>query len=233
MAALVTDQLTCLLRCLVSSSTRVLGVFPADCVPLRLATPASASSRQMVIMESNVVTSHEGHSLPSLNRNCCFILNTHPNSRPGEHWIAFFYNANTNKLEYFDSFGLSIQMYAYVYSALRERDLLQICLPANAKGMLQSIQSTVCGHYAVLFLYHRSKYTSAPISYFAQTIARMDTNADERDKRIVGHLRTLTSRHPCCNTQLFGARAGARVPCSPSSSQSCCCRASWKDVTHI
>ena len=230
MAALKTDQLACLLHCLVSSGTHVLGVFPADCLPVRLVEPASAYSRKTVIVESNVSTLYAG---PRANQNFCFILNTHPNSRPGEHWIAFFYNVNTHKLEYFDSFGLSIGMYAHVHSALGERDLLDICLPANATGMLQSITTTVCGHYAVLFLCHRSKYASAPISRFAQIISRMHSNGSERDKLVVEQLRSLTSLHPCCNTQLFAARAGARVPCMATSSQSCCCRADWRTCSRL
>lgn len=36
----------------------------------------------------------------------CYVVNTDPASKPGEHWVAFYFPAClTDKVEYFDSFG--------------------------------------------------------------------------------------------------------------------------------
>jgi hypothetical protein len=159
MAALTTDQLECLLDCVVeSSTTQVLGVFPADCVPVN------------AIDDCKQRTS-----------SCCFVLNTHPNGAPGEHWLAFFYNSKTRQLEYFDSFGLPLSMFAHVNAALDSHNILPIVTRANKAGMLQSITSTVCGHYCIAFLHWRAKHLSVGVDTFARTLMHKYAESDQRD----------------------------------------------------
>jgi hypothetical protein len=158
-------------------------------------------------------------------------LNTHPNNKPGEHWLAFFFNSNTGKLEYFDSFGFPISVYENVHAAMSSCDLLLICVRVNTLGMIQSTTSTVCGHFCIAELYCRSKHIDAPADKFAHVAMSTSTSPDARDKFIVDRLRTITSKHPCCSSQLFGTPANSHGV--TRFSQSCCCRDSCCTHSHI
>ena len=72
--------------------------------------------------------------LNSLSTPFCFVSNTHPSSKPGEHWVAFF--NSTNSLEFFDSYGLPPSIYGFT-------------LHPNSQShqTLQSLESNVCGQY--------------------------------------------------------------------------------------
>jgi hypothetical protein len=213
MAALKTEQLECLLDCVIPNTTRSLGVFPANCIPLR----RDASSGEL-----NIANATERHPLFEIGHNYCFILNTHPKNAPGEHWLAFYFNSNTKKLEYFDSFGFPISVYEDIYSAMKCCELLSICVCVNTLGMIQDTSSTVCGHYCVAELYWRSKHTDAPAEKFAHVAMSTSTLPAARDKFIVDRLRTIASKHPCCLSQVFGYLPNSQ--CVTRFSQSCCCR---------
>jgi Adenovirus endoprotease len=217
MAALKTEQLECLLDCVIPNTTRPLGVFPANCIPLR-----RDASNGVLSLRTNIANAVERHPHLDLGHNYCFILNTHPNNAPGEHWLAFLFNSNTRKLEYFDSFGLPISVYENVHVAMSSCDLLPICMCVNTLGMIQSTTSTVCGHFCIAELYWRSKHIDAPADKFAHVAMSTSTSPDVRDKFIVDRLRTITSKHPCCSSQLFGTPANSHGV--TRFSQSCCCR---------
>ena len=219
MAALTTEQLECLLDCVVANSTRVLGVFPANCIPLRCTT----TMVDQHILQSNLATPTERHPQLDVTQRYCFVLNTHPSGSPGEHWLAFFFNPTTQKLEYFDSFGFPLSMYAAVNAALDACRLLSICVRANTLGMLQSTTTTVCGHYCVAFIHWRAAHANTSLTTFASHIMSTHTAAEQRDRIIVTSLRTITRKHPCCAAQLDG-RSGTQAACASRFSQSCCCR---------
>jgi hypothetical protein len=190
MAATSTEQLACMLQSLVArDGVNALGAFPAD-------------------------------QVPDIDRDvhCCFILNTDPHNLPGAHWLAFFYNHYTSRLEYFDSYGMDLSMYADVYDALRSRGLTALCTAANSLGSLQSDSSFVCGHYCIAFLYWRSKCTFAPATHFSISLARAQRTAIQRDKYIVSVVHNLLRRGNCCIDML------SRTECS----QSCSCLASGR-----
>ena len=187
MAATSTEQLACMLQSLVArEDVLALGVFPADQVP--------AIDR---------------------DTHCCFILNTEPRGLPGEHWLAFFYNHYTDTLEYFDSYGMTLETYKDVYESLRSHGLVALCTPANSIGCLQSDVSLVCGHYCIAFLYWRAKNMSAPCTHFGIALATAHHTAIQRDKHVVSIVRELVRRGSCCTDML------ARSECS----QSCLCAA--------
>ena len=75
----------------------------------------------------------------------CFVSNTHPSSKPGEHWVAFYYDSPSS-LEFFDSYGLHPSIYGFNHKPLRMNH-----------HSLQSIDSDVCGQYCIFYLYHRSR----------------------------------------------------------------------------
>ena len=84
--------------------------------------------------------------------NCC------PANREGEHWIAMFYE--NGMLEFFDSFGLSPKRYDR-----GEDDRISMFMRAQEppKGVvfnnerLQSYESDACGHYCILYAFHRCR----------------------------------------------------------------------------
>jgi hypothetical protein len=185
MAATSTEQLACMLQSLVArEGVSAIGVFPADQVP--------AIDKTM---------------------HCCFILNTEPRGQPGEHWLAFFYNHYNDTLEYFDSYGMTLDTYDVVYEFLRSRGLASQCTPANSAGCLQSDESLVCGHYCIAFLYWRAKYISAPPTRFSISLATAYSTPLQRDRRVLKIVRDLLSRGSCCTDML------TRSNCS----QSCTC----------
>ena len=217
MAALRTEQLECLLDCVLPNTVRTLGVFPANCIPLHR-DPSSG----ILSTSSSTECNQEFQPHSNIGNHYCFILNTHPKDEPGEHWLAFLFNTNTNRLEYFDSFGFPLSMYTHVYEAMSSCNVLSSCVRVNTLGMLQSTSSTVCGHYCIAELYWRAKHMDASVDRFAHILISTNATPLERDKFVVERLRTITSKHPCCATQLFGKRAVTDT--ATRVSQSCCCR---------
>jgi hypothetical protein len=220
MAALTTEQLQCLLDCFVVNTGNALGVFPANFVPIQC-EPTGTGRASQVTIQAGSATGARQKALLGANRSCCFVLNTDPSYAPGEHWLAFYYNYNTHKLEYFDSFGFPVSMYPHVNAALIANCLSSICVPANSSGSLQSVQSTVCGHYCVLYLYWRARHASELPSSFARSLLSSCVGPEQRDSHVVASLRALSSRHPCCNSLLGGS--GGRASAAPVISQTCCC----------
>jgi len=47
--------------------------------------------------------------LPHVTYPSAYVINSDPSSKPGEHWIAVYFDKNI-KAEYFDSYGLSPDM---------------------------------------------------------------------------------------------------------------------------
>ena len=74
-----------------------------------------------------------------------FVSNTHPSTKPGEHWVAFYYTS-PDTLEFFDSYGLHPSIYGFTDTPSH----------INHKT-LQSLDSNVCGQYCIYYLYHRSR----------------------------------------------------------------------------
>jgi hypothetical protein len=86
----------------------------------------------------------------------CFIANTDPARRPGEHWVAFVTYANRpSVVEYFDSYGYPISHYKDLAAGCERAGYFgdaYTLVSANART-LQHAQSIVCGHYCLLYLY--------------------------------------------------------------------------------
>ena len=75
----------------------------------------------------------------------CFVSNTHPSTKPGEHWVAFYYESPAS-LEFFDSYALPPVIYGFSVKPLRMNH-----------SPIQSLDSDVCGQYCIFYLYHRSR----------------------------------------------------------------------------
>jgi hypothetical protein len=90
--------------------------------------------------------------LPHLDTyHSSFIVNTHPSTYPGEHWLAFYFDKSKH-CEFFDSFGFSLEFYGFKkyitrYSTSNRSNLMQI----------QDIDSIACGYYCIYFILLKSR----------------------------------------------------------------------------
>ena len=79
-----------------------------------------------------------------------FVVNTDKSSKPGEHWLTFFYNKN-GKCEFFDPLGFSPKYYnldKYLETTSNEYYY-------NSQ-QIQGIFSEYCGYYCTLFILIKS-----------------------------------------------------------------------------
>lgn len=110
-----TEQITAVAsRLMLDKGVVFLGVYPKDKVPRPTAYPA------------------------------CFVANTDPVTKPGEHWVAF-YCMSPNYFEFFDSYGQSPSAYGFPHRT-----------PHYNRKLIQSLTSSVCGQYCLFYIYFRS-----------------------------------------------------------------------------
>ena len=89
---------------------------------------------------------------------CALIANTDPISKPGTHWVAFFFDPDGN-VEYFDSYGLPPQN-SDLENFFRKHGVKR---HSHNSEILQSILSTVCGHWCLAFLGNRVRGQSMSV----------------------------------------------------------------------
>lgn len=77
------------------------------------------------------------------------VVNTDPTDEPGQHWIALF-QCQAGVLEYFDSYGKDP-----AYHQLHLLPLITENRLVKQDYKLQSDLTTVCGQYAMFFIYNR------------------------------------------------------------------------------
>jgi hypothetical protein len=97
----------------------------------------------------------------------CFILNTDIRTKPGQHWLAFFYNKK-GFCDFFDSYAKPPSYYN-----------LQNYIEKTSNGWnynkirLQG-QSNLCGLYSILFLLFKSK--NKIINFFQEFYSNFTKN---------------------------------------------------------
>jgi len=191
MVALVTEQLACMLKCVLHPDTESLGVFPADRLPLRV-----DDSNMLWIVDKYVDDKPSfGIEMP-LDQKYAFIVNTDRHDQPGQHWLAFMYNASLDAIDFFDSFGMQLDLYANVYASLMRNNILKRVTVAN-KFDLQNVTSFVCGQYALSFLAWRSKHLRVDSRLFSFDIRSRFSSPSQRDVYIVQHVDHLTTSAHC------------------------------------
>jgi hypothetical protein len=80
------------------------------------------------------------------------VINTHPSTKPGEHWIAIYIDKDGHG-DYFDSYG-NVPQHKSIIS------FLNINCPNGWNSnriTLQSVTGETCGQYCVLYLIMRSR----------------------------------------------------------------------------
>lgn len=83
-----------------------------------------------------------------------FIVNTHPSSKPGEHWLAITIE-DDNTATFFDSFGFPPDFAHYprcILNFLEKRSNKIL----YHQTQLQDVLSTTCGQHCVFYLCHRA-----------------------------------------------------------------------------
>lgn len=110
------------------------------------------ASRMLAITEQvnwlGVFARDELPDLSQAKRPFALVFNTDPKDKPGQHWLAIF-GPKQGQLELFDSFGLAPHFYSLESLDFKHH----IC-------RYQSFESTLCGHYCIMFIYFRSIGTS-------------------------------------------------------------------------
>lgn len=90
-----------------------------------------------------------------LQRPVSLIVNTHPHTLPGEHWLAIYLTEDKNG-EFFDSYGHPPDHPLFPETIMK-------FLTKNARKIafhpqqIQAPDSVVCGHHCVFFLQQRCK----------------------------------------------------------------------------
>ena len=168
-----TNELRCVLERALArpdSTLRFGGVYPADEVPTVAPSPSSSTD------------------------SCyCYVANTDPHDKPGEHWVAFV--ALPNKCyEYFDPYGQPLEAYPTLYA--RMSHAAQCREPVAT--YIQPPISTTCGHFCIYFLCHRSM----PNASFNVIVKRLlSVPMHSRDKFVYRYLfaltRALNISRPC------------------------------------
>jgi|GWRWMinimDraft_3_1066011.scaffolds.fasta_scaffold02150_2 hypothetical protein len=158
-----TDEIQCIMMRANIGMCRFLGVFPADQVPI------------------------DGGG--GVGRRWCCVANTDPHERPGEHWVAFYFDGRV--CEYFDPYGMPLQVYPALHKRLRNA-----AVTCQVSTAVQPPLSSTCGHYCIFFLCSRS---GSSLVRIVERLLRIPMRA--RDSFILHHVRTLTStlsiRRPC------------------------------------
>lgn len=112
-----TSEIDCVMRRLLANNrVTFLGVFAADMVPK--------------------YRSNDSYPL-------CFIVNTDPVNKPGEHWVAVYADSKSS-VEFFDSYGLPVTAYPHIRGLQNTRSYNTVSL--------QSLLSQTCGHFCIYFL---------------------------------------------------------------------------------
>ena len=88
--------------------------------------------------------------LPNIVYPTCFVLNTHPRDKEGEHWLALYFNKD-KKCFFFDSYGNHPSFFG-LSTYIKDNSLHFSYNNRRLQG-----ESRFCGIYCCLFLLFASK----------------------------------------------------------------------------
>jgi hypothetical protein len=168
-----TAEIECILRrALLPLNVKCSGVFAADTIPNDLEFPA------------------------------CFVVNTDPASKPGEHWVACYANS-PDDVEFFDSYGLSVSAYPHIrlpHKITKYNDV-----------SLQHINSYACGHFCIYYICRRA--LKFPLSRIVKHL--LSFHSEQRDNLVRRYVFKLTSSlriaRPCVDSCIGLQCCGKRI----------------------
>jgi len=103
-----------------------------------------------------------------------YVCNLDESTKSGSHWIAIYFSPN-GRCEYFDSYGIPP-----IYNDLKQK-LLESC-KGNViynNSVLQGINTTVCGHYCIVFCLMKSR--RIPFSRLLNVFFNLSSSTEIRD----------------------------------------------------
>ena len=152
------------------TSTKFCGVFPSDKIPRTI------------------------HRYP-----CGFVVNTDPSTKPGTHWVAFYFPSE-EKAEFFDSYGHTPKYYKLSLGNLATKYIWTF----NHRT-LQSAWTAVCGHYCIFYLAHRANGYSMNkiINLFDHDSMSNDVHVERFVKAHFNLSAHSTVRYPQCCTPIL------------------------------
>ena len=86
-------------------------------------------------------------------RPFCCIINSAPSSNQGEHWLAIYVD-DTNRGEFFDSYGHAAEFYNHRLECFLKRNCNEHSYNLRE---LQSFWSETCGQFCLYWLLHRCR----------------------------------------------------------------------------
>ena len=93
------------------------------------------------------------HHIPQPTQPWSLVVNTEPNTRQGEHWIALLYDGNSQRgIDCFCSYGT----HPYFLPHSIQKVLFHSTIIHYATYRLQQLCSTLCGQYCVYFIFSRT-----------------------------------------------------------------------------
>lgn len=135
-------------------------------------------------MRKNIVGVFPADHITKLSDGQGLILNTKPHGHEGQHWIAVYNDGN--RVEVFDSLG--------VFSDKGQIDFYTLSnnLYFNQTS-IQCIDSLVCGHYCIFYLFLRVRALS-----FHDFLKFFSVNCEESDAYVFNF---INRTFPLCLTQ--------------------------------
>jgi len=81
------------------------------------------------------------------NVPCALVINFDPHDKPGSHWISLWFDKNKN-VDYFDTYSRPLSVNPDIFDFVHKNGKSVNYLSGDA---IQSDDSSVCGHYCILF----------------------------------------------------------------------------------
>lgn len=110
-------------------------------------------------------------------------INKDSHTKSGSHWIGMYIARSGGELEFFDSYGLSIDVYPKYLVDFASKNNLSI---VETRRTLQGPASAVCGHYVIMYMYFRLKGCSRKYFY-----AKFSNNRARNDKIVFAFVNKL------------------------------------------
>lgn len=141
-----------------------------------------------------------------IERPCLIIANTAKSTHNGKHWVAFYFEHNSDKAEFFDSFGrppTQKEFKSFIKNNSKYSEHNQV--------RMQSDYSILCGQYSLLFLFFRCSGRS-----FAEFRRQFNAQRPRQNDRKILRMYTNMSRKLARNfkkTQIGGNMCN-RITCN-------------------
>lgn len=98
---------------------------------------------------------------------CAMVLNTDPANKPGEHWVAMYFDEEGHG-EYFDSYGIPPPP---CFTRYIQRHSMQWSWNRRS---LQDVWTSACGHFCVYYVIYRSR--DIPMNDITQHLHSIEHN---------------------------------------------------------